>query len=265
MPELPEVEAARTCAEQHIANKIIASVYAADDRIVFDGVAPRTMARHLRGRRVEAVCRKGKQLWLQLDRPPHPLIHFGMTGSFHVYHARADRPHFCKLELTMGDGTRLAMRNVRRLGRLRLREDPLHQPPVSRLGFDPLSEMPGEPDFREAVLRRACPIKSLLLNQSFAAGIGNWIADEVLYQSGIDPHRRCNTLQDPELKQLRREISRVIQRAVGVDADSKRFPKGWLFHVRWGKVEGATSADGYPIQFDTVGGRTTAWVPQRQR
>lgn len=265
MPELPEVEAARKLAEHHLAGKTIRSVYAADDRIVFDGVTPRTFARRLRGRTVEAVCRKGKQMWMQLDQAPHPLFHFGMTGSFHVYREAAQRPRFCKVELGMDDGTRLAMRNVRRLGRLRLRTDPLHELPISRLGFDPLTDLPGLPAFRHGVQRRTCPVKALLLDQSFAAGVGNWIADEVLFQAGIDPRRRCSSLTDSEVKQLRAKLSRVIRHAVRVDADAKRFPAEWLFHVRWGKNAAARTVDGEAIQFDTVGGRTTAWVPGRQR
>jgi formamidopyrimidine-DNA glycosylase len=105
----------------------------------------------------------------------------------------------------------------------------------------------------------------LLLDQSFAAGVGNWVADEVLYQARIDPRRRACELGADEVRALRRELRAVIQRAVAVDADKDRFPRTWLFHVRWGKNKNAQTADGYRIEHITVGGRTTAYVPQVQR
>ena len=108
-------------------------------------------------------------------------------------------------------------------------------------------------------------MKALLLNQSFAAGVGNWIADEVLYQARIDPHRRPHELDDRELERVRRWLFRVIERAVAVDADKQSFPRGWLFHVRWGKDEEARTVDGHHVEFTRLGGRTTAWVPARQR
>jgi formamidopyrimidine-DNA glycosylase len=57
----------------------------------------------------------------------------------------------------------------------------------------------------------------------------------------------------------------VVRRAVAVRADSDRFPRTWLFHTRWGRTVGATTARGEAIVHATVGGRTTAWVPKRQK
>jgi formamidopyrimidine-DNA glycosylase len=64
---------------------------------------------------------------------------------------------------------------------------------------------------------------------------------------------------------LRSTLLRVIRRAVAENADSDQFPATWLFHHRWGRVKNSTTADGALIVHDTVGGRTTAWVPSRQR
>ena len=136
---------------------------------------------------------------------------------------------------------------------------------VASLGFDPLLDPLSPAAFRAAVQRRAAPIKAVLLDQSFAAGVGNWIADEVLYQARIDPRRRANMLSDDEVLSIRRALSTVIRTAVRVGADKSRFPKKWLFHVRWGKAAHAVTADGHSISHATVGGRTTAWVPTLQK
>jgi formamidopyrimidine-DNA glycosylase len=70
-----------------------------------------------------------------------------------------------------------AFTDPRRLGRIRLVKQPLKEPPISELGFDPILSMPSQQEFIEAVRRRRTPIKALLLDQHFSAGVGNWIAD----------------------------------------------------------------------------------------
>ena len=112
---------------------------------------------------------------------------------------------------------------------------------------------------------RRSPIKAVLLDQAFAAGIGNWIADEVLYQAGVDPRRRASSLTDAELRRVRDRIRSVVATAVRHNSDSDRFPRRWLFHDRWGKRELAMTSRGQRIRYATVGGRTTAWVPAVQR
>jgi formamidopyrimidine-DNA glycosylase len=105
----------------------------------------------------------------------------------------------------------------------------------------------------------------VLLDQSLFAGVGNWIADEVLYQAGLDPRRPASSLSPRDVGRLRGRLRAIVHRAVSVDADSSRFPRTWLFHRRWGRKQGARTARGEPIVHLTVGGRTTAWVPSRQR
>jgi formamidopyrimidine-DNA glycosylase len=264
MPELPDVEAARRVAERALRGKRIAEAYVAADPIVFDGASSRRVASALRGRRVRAVRRKGKYLWLELDRRPWPVMHFGMTGSLRVYDDAAERPRFWKLELVAEDGTRLAMRDVRRFGRIRLRRDPAGEPPVSLLGFDPLEGVPPVAELRKLLARRKAPIKAVLLDQTVFAGVGNWIADEVLFQAGIRPHRPAAGLSAAEVQRLRSRLRAIIARSVAVDAESERFPRSWLFHRRWYGGE-STTARAEAIVRETIAGRTAAWVPARQR
>ena len=278
MPELPEVERGRRLAEAVAAGRRIGRVWCAEDPVVFDSVKPRRWRSTLEGRRVEAVRRWGKQLWWELDAPPHPLFHFGMTGGFKAPAVaplqlesgpREDPtvwpPRFMKIRMHFDDGGELAMTDGRRLGRILLREDPEREPPVARLGFDPLLSMPPPQRFSEMLRVRRGNVKSLLLDQSFAAGVGNWIADEVLYQAGIDPRRRASSLTDAEARRVRAKLASIVRRAVGANADDSLYPPTWLFHRRWGKRGDAKTARGEPIRHVTIGGRTTAWAPSAQR
>ena len=279
MPELPEVEAARVLARRVALGRRITRVWCAGDPIVFEARRPAQVRRALLGRRVRGVGRHGKHLWLELDRRPWPCFHFGMAGGFHAPRARAVRlvsagkretgdawpPRFAKLRLTFDDGGELVMTDARRLGRIRLRADPRAEPPVSELGFDALLGLPAPPRFADLLAGRSAPIKALLLDQSFAAGVGNWIADEVLYQARIAPRRRAHSLSRDEARRLRTALRSVVATAVAARADSDRFPRSWLFHHRWGRDAGAVTARGEWIRHDTIAGRTTAWVPAVQR
>ena len=260
MPELAEVETWRRLAEANVAGKRIASVFTTKDEIIFDNCTHTRFTRALKDRTIDQIHRKGKHLWMDLDQAPHPYFHFGMSGSFHVYRDEKKRPTYLKAELLMDDGTRLGYRNVRRIGKVRLHDDPTAVPPISKLGPDPYLELPTIKWFAEHLAKRKAPIKAVLLDQKFAAGVGNWIADEVLYQAAIDPAKLAKDLTADEVKKIRSRVSSIIKKAVDVEADADRFPKSWLFHHRWGKNKEARTAKGEVIEFATIGGRTTAFV-----
>jgi formamidopyrimidine-DNA glycosylase len=265
MPELPEVEACRRRATRALVGRRIRRVEVRDDPVVLAGVSAARLAKALRGRTVRAVRRHGKHLWLELDRRPWPSLHFGMTGWLEFYRRAEDRPRFWKLEVTTDDGLRMAFRDARRFGRLRLQQDPEHEPPVSLLGFDALDGLPSTRDLHAHLARRRAPLKAVLLDQSLFAGVGNWIADEVLYQARLSPRRPAASLSREEASRLRARLRQVVRHAVDVGADSDRFPPSWLFHRRWGRVAGRTTHRAETIVHETIGGRTTAWVPSRQR
>jgi formamidopyrimidine-DNA glycosylase len=265
MPELPEVETARRLAERALRGRRIVAARAARDPIVLCGVSPARFAAALRGRRVLAVRRKGKHLWMELDRRPWPLFHFGMTGAFAVSRDGGPRPRFWKVEIVAETGVRLAMSDPRRLGRVRLQERPEDAHPLASLGFDVLDELPPARALAARLARRPGPAKAVLLDQSLFAGVGNWIADEALYQARIDPRRPASSLSPAEVARLRACLRAIVRHAVAVGADDARFPRTWLFHHRWGRERGARTGRGERIVHLTVGGRTTAFVPSRQR
>jgi formamidopyrimidine-DNA glycosylase len=263
MPELPEVEAARALAQRLLARRRIAAVEARTDPVVFDNASPRRIVQALRGRRVDAVRRKGKHFWLELDRRPWLLMHFGMTGWLFAYRDPAQRPRHWRLELAADNGQRVCFSDARRFGRVRLQSDPLREPPVSELGFDVLDELPTAAALAPLLARRRAPVKAVLLDQALFAGVGNWIADEALYQAGIAPHRPASSLSGAEVGRLRARLHGVVRRAVAVGADSERFPRAWLFHRRWDARPPADAAE--KIRRETIAGRTAAWVPARQK
>jgi formamidopyrimidine-DNA glycosylase len=286
MPELPEVETTRLSVEKAFKGKRLAQVIPdPDDRIVFDTAPPERFPEALEGARVTGTGRKGKYFWIELNRRPWPVIHLGMTGDIVI--RREGKPFvaawggelwnqpkrggeerflpYCRFRLIAQDGTELAYTDPRRFGRIRLAQDPLSEPPISALGYDPLLDFPSARKLHEILARRRAPIKAVLLDQGLFAGVGNWIADEVLFQSLLSPHRLASSLTAPEVTRLRSRLFSIIRRAVAERADYDRYPRSWLFHYRWGKEKEAVTHARDRIVHDTIGGRTTAWVPKRQK
>ncbi|KAH9563242.1 hypothetical protein CY35_05G115300 [Sphagnum magellanicum] len=198
---------------------------------------------------------------------------FGITflsGMFHVTlsssKAKDDEEFptkYFKVHLELDSGVEMAFTDKRRFARVRLLPEPSKEPPISELGFDALTELPSEEDFQSGIKSKKGSIKGLLLDQSFLAGIGNWVADEVLYQAKIHPEQPATILSTDDCKHLRAAIHEVVEKAVEVDADSERFPENWIFHQRWHRKPG--KLDGNQIETIAVNGRTSAYVPALQK
>ncbi|KAK8861728.1 hypothetical protein IAR55_002551 [Kwoniella newhampshirensis] len=325
MPELPEVERARKLIQESCKGYKIKSVDAKEDKIVYTGgIDHNEFAKEITGRTITGCERKGKTFWMTLSGDGRfPVMHFGMTGMIQLkgqeptwYRRRPKEnsnvwpPKFCKLSVelakvleprpgSVSDELReLAFLDGRRLGRLRLLPDPVTaHPPVSALGFDPVLDHPTLDEFKDLIAKKKGTVKGMIMDQAFSAGVGNWVADEVLYQARIHPACPVPSLSEQNIEDLHHQLRAVPLTAVSVNADSKQFPEDWLFRWRWGKgvkqKKGSEKAkkvkveedeeggedikpagkkylglpDGGPatIVFIEVGGRTTAVVEELQK
>lgn len=277
MPELPEVEACRRLAARHCTGKRIKTAQIADDDKVIEGIEPVNLQAALEGRVVKQAHRKGKHMWIEFDGGPCLMLHFGMTGSLVVKGVKSHQyrsfkvdgsdwpPKYWKVLLELEGNVSLAFSDARRFARVRLQEDPASHEPVSLLGFDPVLSMPSLNDFSKSIKQQKRSLKALLLDQAFSAGIGNWVADEVLYQAKLYPEVKANSLTDAQIEDLHKAIKYVPEAAVEAEADHERFPPDWLFHVRWDGKKKNPQLNGNAVDFLKVGGRTTAYVPAVQR
>lgn len=177
-------------------------------------------------------------------------------------------------EMEGKQGAKVAFTDARRFGRVRLVDCPgeeirKHSPLVEN-GPDPVVDLDvfTEDYLRSKMRARHVPIKALLLDQAMISGIGNWVADETLYQAKLHPEQYCDNFDDSQISQLYTSIRYVCQTAVDKLADSDEFPENWLFNYRWGKgTKGASSElpNGEKLAFITVGGRTSCYVPATQK
>jgi formamidopyrimidine-DNA glycosylase len=280
MPELPEVETVRRLMQRVLAGHTLANVEVVEDSIVFKKAPASAIREALIGRKVKAAGRKGKYWWLEMEDEPNLFGHLGMAGWVREVgqptvrlreHGEAPlddengRPRFLKLLLTTEEGRRIALTDGRRLARAWLGGSPETDPKMKEVGPDVLTDLPSVESLHKFLSKRKAPVKALLQDQGWISGIGNWIADEVLYHARIAPQRNGNTLSEKEVAAIRKAIQNVVETAVDAGADSSKYPEDWLFHVRWGGGRGHDIHMGQPLIREQVGGRTTAWVPSLQK
>jgi formamidopyrimidine-DNA glycosylase len=263
MPELPEVEYVCNLIRTVLEGKTLTEVQAFPDSIVYKRQESSVVAAEIQGETLRKVGRKGKFFWLSFSEDLNLIGHLGMSGWAERTGGAHDPPKYSKLILkTFEDG--IALTDPRRLGRLWLSADPANDPTIKRLGFDAYENLPKNPRFHALFKARKAPIKAILLDQSVLSGLGNYLVDEILYQAKIAPQRPASELTPSQISKLRASIVSILKLAVAADSDETKYPSNWLFHKRWGGKKGPDTIDGRPIVRDTVGGRTTAWVPSVQ-
>lgn len=289
MPELAEVETVRREIVKHLEGRKIRNVVVDEtDHYLYAFAEASKVKKSLTGAKIISAGRKGKYFWLELNRKPWPIIHLGMSGNIAILdpnlkdagHRKIwggaklwseknrdlrERLNFSRLLLEFDKGFELALIDPRRFGRMWLTDDPWSHARIKQLGFDPLIDFPSRVVLAARLAKRKKAIKSVLLDQSLFAGIGNWLADEILYHAKLSPHHLASNLTLAQVNQLHSKTLSVVKKAVELSADYERFPKSWLFNERWGKVKGSKTSRGQKIVHEEIGGRTTAWVPEIQK
>jgi formamidopyrimidine-DNA glycosylase len=257
MPELPDVEGFRRVFARYAAGKRVQGVQGVDTAMVRN-TSPSGLGRALKNRRFERPDRHGKLLICRTDGPTLAL-HFGMTGTL-VWSGDEPRRHaHDRLVLELEDGE-LRYRNMRRFGGIWLAKNERElEEVVGRLGPDWLDVSREQLD--DLLARRRAAIKSVLMDQGVAAGLGNLTADEALWQAQIDPRRPVPSLDDRERDVLYRKIQKVLR-----DALPHGFVPGkrtWLTGAR-GDRNGTCPRCGGRLERVTIGGRTTVFCPREQ-
>jgi formamidopyrimidine-DNA glycosylase len=249
VPELPDVESARKAIEARGLDRRIAAVKD-DDTYVSRPHAPGEIASALVGRELVAVHRRGKTMWCETSEDgPLLALHLGMAGHIAIDEEPSERG-WDRFVLRFDDGGSLALRDRRRLGRARL------EPDLEALGPDAADVARGE--FRGLMARSSAPIKARMMDQAVMAGIGNLMADEILWRSRIDPRRPASDLGEDELARLWRDMRAVIRMSV------RRGHAGVTAVIAQRRRDGRCPRCGADMERGQVGGRTTYWCPREQ-
>ena len=268
IPELPEVESARAVIERAGLRRRIVDVDDSDSFVCRPHV-PGEIRHALLGGELITAMRQGKSMWCQVGPASEGVtlgIHLGMSGKIVIAGANGTEVdggdywegrrqpgdyRWARFTVTFDDGGRLMLVDPRRLGRVRL------NPPIEQLGPDAHLITPAQ--FRAALAAGgAAPVKARIMDQRRIAGIGNLLADEILWRARIHPARTVSTLTAPEQSRLLRATRDAIKAALrdgGVHA---------LTIIPHRRRAGACPRDHAPMETGTVAGRTSWWCSAEQ-
>jgi formamidopyrimidine-DNA glycosylase len=264
MPELAEVEYFRKQWDAGIGHKILVVKLHPRKRL-FRGTDTRALVRHLTGSRLLRSTARGKQMLFEFSGHNWLGLHLGMTGKMRTEERkfRAEKHDHLILEQRHQS---LVFRDSRQFGRVRFHHGKnladwwrANIPEILERGFD--QEFLG--DFLRR--HRKAPIKAALLMQSGFPGIGNWMADEILWRAKIHPAKGAAKLTKKNRAALLKEakfVARESLRTLGHDFSDP--PKSWLIHQRW-KADGVCPKHKTKLCRARIGGRTTAWCPKCQK
>lgn len=272
MPELAEVEFYRRRWAAGHGGRVTAVLLHERAR-VFRGTDPRALARALTGSTLRDSAAAAKQMLFRFDAGQWLGVHLGMSGELRVEPADYAPAKHDHLVLRQAQRS-LVYTDPRMFGAVLFHRGP--QPPVWWTDLAPavLSHAFTPAAVAEFLQRRRrAPIKAVLLMQERFPGIGNWMADEILWRARLAPQRAAGSLGAAEQRTLHRECRRVARQALRAIAGvggrlppdlNVNIPDSWLFHHRWEKG-GLCPRCATPLRHATVGGRTSCWCPKCQR
>ena len=264
MPELGEVEFYRREWDKH-AGLLVEACLTHSDKKIFRGVDTAGMAAGLEGSRFASSAAHGKQMLFRFGADRWLGIHLGMTGRLFATTADAPREKHDHLVLRMRGGVSLVFSDFRLFGRVRYAREATSPEWWSGLPSAVLSA-----DFDEnrlsGFLERfgRSPVKAVLLRQDVFPGVGNWMADEILWRARIRPDTPAAAIGRRKRRELHAVLREVCADALRVIGDGWRTPpESWLFRHRW-RDGGRCPRTGRPLRRERIGGRTTCWSPAWQ-
>lgn len=270
MPELPEVETVRRSLAPCVVARRVTAVQVRERRLR-KPIAPDFEARIV-GKSLRTIERRGKYLLFRLEGEETLLVHLGMSGSLHLrQRGAASQPHDHVFVEFDGAET-MVLNDPRRFGVMRVGSgDEFDE--LRHIGPDPLSLRRSAEEWRAALRGRRTPIKSLLMDQTFVAGIGNIYANEMLYQARIRPRRMAARLRRAELARLEEAMHAVLERAIELGGSSisdfrdARGKPGYfqIHHAVYDRAGQACSACAAPIRRIVIAGRSTFYCAHCQQ
>jgi len=267
MPELPEVETIRTELLPKLVGKRFTEVTVFDTKILSQP-SVEEFCQRLVGRKIQDIQRRGKYLIFRLSDGESLIIHLKMAGALLL---RLEQPiRYLRASFQFHNNTQLFLIDRRRFAKIWLTKnagDIIH-----KLGPEPLTRDFSYKVFLSRLKGRKAPIKVVLIDQGFIAGVGNMYADEALFSAKIHPLRRADSLSKEETKRLYKAIREVLQSAIGnkgASVDTYIRPNGSLgtahFNFQVAHQRGKLCpVCGSPIQRISLRNRGTYFCPKCQ-
>ena len=273
MPELAEVEFFRKRWHQAALGQRILRVLLHPKAKVFRGTDPAAIEHALTRARFLSSEAAAKQMLFRFSGDVWLGLHLGMSGDLYVRDSDYTPAKHDHLVLFTAKHA-LVFTDPRMFGRIQFHTGKTAPDWWTRIAPPVLSADFTATAVSEFLTRRArAPIKAVLLMQERFPGIGNWMADEILWRAAIHPARPAGSLTPDEIKILWRKTREVARDALEKIAGhggrlppdlNVNIPDSWLFNHRW-RDGGRCPKTGVLLERAEIGGRTTCWSPARQK
>jgi formamidopyrimidine-DNA glycosylase len=225
MPELPEVETVARGLQARLPGATIRSAAVLWDRTISHPLPAERFADEIAGVVVRRVGRRAKSVVLHLDDGRVMTVALRMTGALIVAAPGAAPDPNARVVFELDDGRQLRFRDVRKFGRIGLypgRGRRRVADVFARHGPEPLPASFSAARLATRLRRRRARLKTLLLDQSFIAGVGNIYADEALWRARLHPLRRADTLTHAEVRRLHRGVRAALREGLAGGGASYR-------------------------------------------
>ena len=276
MPELPEVETVRRGLHHLISGYRISSA----DQLHPRALKPESIAplNTLMGAKITGTNRRGKFMWLTLDRPYVLVAHLGMSGQFLIHQKNRPRATHIRAQFHLKKPLRtleLVFNDQRTFGWLSLEETTNGIPTSAQhIAPDPFDPLFNKEATIKNYLKRKIKIKTALLNQEIMSGVGNIYADETLWRAKVHPEKLTSELTPKKIFSIIDFATEVMQEAIdqggtsfddlyiNVNGESGFFEQSL---AAYGQEDEPCPRCGTPIKRITFGARSSHFCPRCQK
>jgi formamidopyrimidine-DNA glycosylase len=292
MPELPEVETIIRDLNKSRAPKILdarfVDIWTDSQKMIKNPKSFKEFKEKLKGKKIEKIWRRGKNIIFELSQGYFLLIHQKLTG--HLLYGRWNmeggrwKPRkkgsleekanaYIHLLFTLNNGKMLALSDLRKFAKVELLTKEELEKELSFLGPEPLEKGFTFEKFKEVLKNKKGKIKQVLMDQKVIAGIGNIYSDEILWEAKINPFRRVSELSGKELKGIYQALKKILKKAIKAKGasmiDFRRIlgEKGGFGRLRkvYRKEGEKCGRCGTIIKRAKIGGRSAHYCPKCQR
>lgn len=287
MPELPEVETIVRDLKKKVQGRTFRDVWTDFKKMIKKPKNFEEFKKELKGKKIQKVWRRGKNILFELSGNKILLIHQKLTGHFLVGEWERENNKwkapsgplsekintYIHLLFTLDNGKMLALSDLRKFAKAELwdREKLKESEGFKGLGPEPLEKGFTFEKFKECLKRGK--IKQVLMDQSVIAGIGNIYSDEILWEARVHPFKEVSKLSRSDLDKIYRAIKKILPLAIKLQGESisdfRRLSGERGYYDKARKVyrrEGQNcSRCGIKIKRAKLGGRSAHFCPKCQR
>ncbi len=238
MPELPEVETIVRDLKKKVLRRTFIDVWTDFPKIVKVPKSFEEFKKDIKGKKIEKIWRRGKNIIFELRGSRALLIHQKLTGHLLLgkwalekgkWQAKVPGPlsedpmnRFLHLVFWLDNGQMLALSDLRKFAKVELwlKSELENSKEFKSLGPEPLDKNFTFGKFKKILENKKGKIKQVLMDQKIIAGIGNIYSDEILWRAKIHPLKEVSKLADSDFKRIYQVMREILTKAIEVKGES---------------------------------------------